>query len=289
MSGLSVTNKALLASAFLAHAACVASSPQKEASRRADAPVEPPAALAVQAPFFIPGEQMAWELSLRGVVGGEAVLAVGDPGRVDGRDVVILRSRVESSGVAKLLKDVRDDVTTYVDLATSHPVYYYADVKFGEKEGVIETRFEPGELRILYKRPGRSTRTYVQKLPEGLLAYDTHAVLGALRAWSASEDQRAYFYVLSGKRLWKARVAKVGTEAIDTALGEFRAIRIEGTAHRLTRQLERDPKKAPRGFTLWISDDARRVPLLVTARTEYGDVAAKLVHYHRPTARVSAR
>ncbi|HET6613850.1 MAG TPA: DUF3108 domain-containing protein [Kofleriaceae bacterium] len=289
MPGLSGKSSALIFAALSVHLGCVASSPPRAVDRASEASAEPPAPLAVRAPFFIPGEQMAWELSLHGVVGGEAVLAVGNPGRIDGKEVVILRSQVESTGVAKLIKEVSDDVTTWVDLTTAHPVYYYADVRFGKKQGVIETTFSPDKLRILYKRPGHPTRTYIQKLPPGLLGYDTHAVLGALRAWAASSDQRAYFYVLSGKRLWKATIAKAGTEAISTALGEFRAIRIDGTAHRLERNLTPDPAKEARAFSLWISDDARRVPLLVTARTEYGDVAAALIHYHRPSARVSSR
>jgi hypothetical protein len=59
-------------------------------------------------------------------------------------------------------------------------------------------------------------------------------------------------------------------------------------ATRLNGRLSVDRRKEPRSYTLWISDDANRVPLRLTARTEYGNVRAELVDYERP-ARALAR
>src|SRR5690606_4135782 len=67
-------------------------------------PLGPPAALAESRALFYPGEQFTFELSLRGIAGGEATVAVGDPGLVDGRRQIIVRSRVESAGVAAMFK-----------------------------------------------------------------------------------------------------------------------------------------------------------------------------------------
>src|SRR5262245_8884687 len=65
----------------------------------------PPTALPVIGGRYQPGESMRFELSLRGIVGGEASVAVGNPGVVDGKRVIIVRSRVESAGVVAMFKE----------------------------------------------------------------------------------------------------------------------------------------------------------------------------------------
>ena len=128
--------------------------------------------------FFIPGEHMSFELSLRGVIGGEAITAVGEPGDIDGRSVVIVRSRIESAGVIALFKEVRDDVVTWIDVDTGRPIKYYADVKFGKKESIIQTTFndgEPGTFEIDYERRGKPRTKYRQKMPAQEGAFDVQS------------------------------------------------------------------------------------------------------------------
>jgi hypothetical protein len=253
---------------------------------------QPPTALEVSQSFFIPGEVMRFELSLRGVVGGETTVAVGQPGEVDGHRAIILRSRVASAGVVALIREVRDEVVTWIDTETGLPIRQHADVKFGKKESIIDTEFnggEPGPFAIDYERKGHPKRTFVQSMPRDESAYDIHSIIGVVRAWDAEPGTHAYFYVLAGRRLWQNTIRLTERETIRTSLGRFPAIRIDGVAKRMTRQLRENTHKKPREFTVWISDDADRVPLRVVAKTEYGDVKAELIDYDRPERRVSTR
>ena len=50
----------------------------------------------------------------------------------------------------------------------------------------------------------------------------------------------------------------------------------------MTQVLREDKTKSPREYTAWISDDARRLPLRVIAKTEYGDVRVELIDYQSP-------
>jgi pyruvate/2-oxoglutarate dehydrogenase complex dihydrolipoamide dehydrogenase (E3) component len=53
--------------------------------------------------------------------------------------------------------------------------------------------------------------------------------------------------------------------------------------HAHTYKIDRDGSKFKdtdeRDFSLWISDDAGRVPLQINARTDYGDVKMEIVEY----------
>jgi len=224
-------------------------------------------------------------MSLHCIVGRSARMAVGDPGVLDDRKTIIVRAQIESADAVALVKTIRDDVTSWIDVDSGLPVYLKADVKFGEREATIETRFaggRPGSFTIAYQRRGTRTRTLRQKMPRHRAAFDGHSIIGALRGWKAEPGDHAFFYVLSGRRLWHNTVRMTRREKIQTTFGRLPAIRIDGVAKRLTPSLRAEPKRRPRTYTLWISDDGERRPLRVVGSTEYGDVKVELVGYTRP-------
>src|SRR5262245_20041872 len=113
---------------------CGASGSGGRTEAAAPAALGPPTALPTVGGVFLPGEEMRFELSLRGLVGGEAAIAVGQAGRVDGKRVIIVSSRVESTGVVAMFRQVRDEVTTSIHLDTGLPLSHSAHVLFGNKE-----------------------------------------------------------------------------------------------------------------------------------------------------------
>jgi hypothetical protein len=277
---------ALAALFAAAVAACGAGAPRQGTDSKEVAAPGPPIPLSETRPYFVPGEQMRYELSLRGVLVGEATLAAGDPGEIDGRPTIIVRSRVESAGVVALLKEVRDDVTSWIDLRSGLPVYYHADVRFGDRAAVIETRFNggrSGSFVVHHGPPGEERRrSFHQVMPADQGALDGHAVIGALRGWDPPDGGSSTFYVLAGRRVWENTVRLSGREEMRVAIGKFTALRIDGVARRVTRTLGDDRGKEPRTYSIWISDDEDRLPLLVSGKTEFGSVKAELTSYERP-------
>ena len=94
---------------------------------------------------------------------------------------------------------------------------------------------------------------------------------------------------MSGRRLWRNSVKVGAHETIRTATGRHPAIRLDGVAQRVNRGLGDVKKKAPRNYSIWLSDDADRLPLLVMATTEFGDLRLELTEYSRPDHRLTAR
>jgi hypothetical protein len=242
--------------------------------------------------LFIPGETMSFEISLRGVVGGSAVVAVGQPGYVEGKAAIIVRSSVQSAGVVAAIKDVRDEVVTWLDRETGIIVKHEANSKFGKKEAIIASNFgdgNPGPFTLEYQRKGKPNMTVLQALPRDARAFDIHAMLGLLRAMEVEEGDEESFFLLSGRRLWRSTFQVGAHETIKTSLGRYPAIRFDGVAQRVNRGLNDLKKKKPRNYSVWLSDDADRLPLLVMATTEYGSLRVELVDYSRPDQRLTAR
>ena len=115
-----------------------------------------------------------------------------------------------------------------------------------------------------------------------LVGHDTHSAMAAMRGWEAPPGTVRTLWVMGGKRIWKSRITFIGRETIGTRFGNRRAVRFDGIAWRALGNLNVNQRLKPREFSVWLSDDADRVPLRVVARTELGNVNIELTDYHRP-------
>lgn len=304
-------------------------------------PLPSAAVMRIQLPdafLYLPGETMRFELRVRGVLVGRAALAVGEPGLLRGRRAIVVRSEVRSAGVGQLVKEIRNESKTWLDLAEGRVIEQHAEVRMGKRDMIVDTRFDANQVVIEYERrqenrPPPSPRTGSAPVPVGSVparvfggtarhprvrprsvpagrnapavkspvprprprlrytlpsneyGMDVHAVLGALRAWRREAGDHLYFYGVSDRLVWHNHLVFKGTDMIRTPMGLYSALRFEGVATRMTRKLLPNPHRTPRSYTLWLSDDHKRVPLRLTADTEYGEVSIDLVDYASPARR----
>jgi len=231
---------------------------------------------------LVPGETMTFEVRVGGVLAGEAALAVGQPGVVDGRRSVAVRSRMASAGAFALIKNVVDEATTVFDMDSTLPVSMTADVVYGDKAYHADVLFRGSQVDLSYTR-GSSDHRVKQSLDFGSgIAHDAHSAMAAIRTWQPEPGATRSLWVMGGRRAWRSDVRYVGRETLGTSFGNHQALRIDGTAYRVRSDRSLDTAKGARTFTVWMSDDADRVPLRVVATTELGDVTIDLTDYRRP-------
>jgi hypothetical protein len=240
---------------------------------------EPP--LATPANGLFPGESMTFVVALGGVEAGEAALAVGTPGKVDGREAIVVSSRVASSGAFRWVKEVDDELTSTIDLETGLPTKVIADVTFGAKRYHSEGTFQ-GALVDLAWHKGDDRIRHTRYDFGAVDAHDAHTAMAAMRTWEGQPGETQRLYIVGGRRIWRTDVTWAGRETIGTQLGNQSAVRLDGESVRVTGRLEPEPGKKARTFSVWMSDDADRVPLKVIAHTELGDVVIELTGYERP-------
>lgn len=248
-----------------------------------------PAALAIDHTWLLAGETMEFELSLHGIVGGIAHVAVGEPGIVADRQVIIVRSRLETTGVVALMETVSEEAIAWIDIDSGLPIYLKADHKSGDLEIVLETRFgagAPGSFTVDTQSTGVRER-FRYAMPSRHAALDPHAMLGALRAWDGKIDEQAVFYVLAAGSVWQSTIRMTAREHVHTLLGRAAAVRIDAVASELSPTLG---EIGPRSLhcAMWISDDAERRPLLVRCDTKHGAARVELTRYWRPRDGVAA-
>lgn len=255
----------------------------------ADAATAPqtPATAAVEKPQqaelgLHPGETMAFEVELAGVLVGEAQLAVGEIGASAGRRAIVVKSRAATAGAAALVKKVVDEATTVIDANTGAAISVETNVEMGDKKTVASATFQPAFAEVKFQRETDKAPNVFRVETRGNQLHDAHSAMAQLRGWKATPGTVRTVHVIGGRRVWRVDVKYVGEETIGTTEGNRRAVVFEGVSFRARRDLQAETTKPSRKFRVWLSDDADRVPLKVVASTELGEVVMQLTEYARP-------
>lgn len=229
-----------------------------------------------------PGESMAFDVKLDGVLAGDAQLAVGQVGEYEGHRAVIVRSRAETAGAAALLAKVVDEATTVIDMDSGRPLKLDTYVVLRGQTTTAQATFDGRLASVAYHHPN-DPHPHVFHLDFGALTvYDTHSAMAQLRGWRARPGAARTVFVVGGRRLWRVDLHYMGSETIGSVLGNRRAVRFDGVSYRARSDFAIESKQPARTFSVWLSDDADRVPLKMVAKTELGDVTMDLTSYDRP-------
>ncbi len=229
-----------------------------------------------------PGEAMAFEVHLAGILAGEAQLAVGEIGLIDGHRAVVVRSRAATAGAAALIRKITDEATTVIDVETGRPLSLETVVEQGDKRITASAKFTGNIATVKYQRSeDKEPKTSVLNFGTTTV-HDAHTAMAQLRGWKGTKGQTRTVFVVGGRRLWRIDVTYAGEETIGGALGNRRAIVFDGKSYRARNNMTVESEKPSRTFKVWLSDDADRVPIKVSASTELGDIEMDLVEYNRP-------
>jgi hypothetical protein len=209
--------------------------------------------------------------------------AVGDLTDVAGRRAIVVQSHAKASGLAQVIANVDDTFTSWIDVSTGRPLRWYVDeyaTKGTDKERTEARMFErngnlvPIEFHLNDDPPKPEPQTV--SLPD---VWDYNAFVVALRGWEAPPKSSITAEVLRSRYLWNVKMTVRGHERVVTPQGEIPALRFDGHTYKLRRDGTKWADSDERDFSVWISDDADRVPLQTVARTDYGDVKMTLVDY----------
>ena len=235
-----------------------------------------------------PGESMAFEVHIAGLLAGEAQLAVGALGDYEGHPAVVVKSRAATAGAAALVKHIVDEATTVIDFETGRPLALDTRVEHGDSRTTATAKFTANVADITYARSDEKTPHKVRidfgKGPGTIgafMVHDAHSAMAQLRGWRAAPGARRAVFIVGGRRMWRVDVTYAGTDTVGSALGNRRAVKFTGESYRVRKNFTPETVKPSRTFTVWLTDDADRVPLKVTASTELGDIVMDLTEYTR--------
>lgn len=271
--------------AAMASAGCGSTNPGPSV-KVASTETVPAEAVADQAPLARPGEVMRYTVAIHGLELAEVVMAVGEPTTLDGVNVLPVATMARTTKVAAMLAPEEDHFDSWIDVANGRPVLYRSSEPASRSSKVLEVteaRFGGKEIAIRVEREDLGLATETQAVRT--VGHDINSLLVFLRGWEGGVGARLETEVMRSRFAWRAELAVTGYEELDTALGRMPALRIDGEGVRITRDGAVHEQAEKRRFTIWITDDADRVMLRMTARTDYGDIVMSLVEYDNKHAR----
>ncbi|WP_373691661.1 DUF3108 domain-containing protein [Hyalangium versicolor] len=220
---------------------------------------------------FMPGELLEFDLDAMGANAGKMTMKVQRPDKgalpvqIEAQTNTFFSKvrRVKGVGVSYLHpRTLRP--SRYTEDSTENEVRRTADVAFGAKDRTVKVDYVVGQ------KPGHYDYTYDKD------ALDVAGAIYLMRQLPMKEGLSVCFDVYGIRRLWRLQGTVVKREHVSLPVGEFDAWYLTGTAVRLDRP------KQKREVHVWISDDARRLPLVAVGTLDLGAVRATLTAYSRP-------
>jgi hypothetical protein len=245
-------------------------SPRTTPTKTVTVPTNPtprptPTGTQTAAPLDLPfkvGEQLNYRVYL-----GKSTTPIGSlnfeiktRGRFFNRDGLQIIASAETSGAAAIA--IKDQITSYVDPATLLP--FRTEINYSEGKWRHTRNYNLDQDRGLATAEGTRERI---EIPVG--THDLISAFYSLRTFDLTPKKSDSISAMAIHRPRVLTVTTIQREIIDLNGQKLAAIMLQLTTD--------DAQKDGLQIRLWVGDDARHLPLRITAVTELGPVRADLI------------
>jgi uncharacterized protein DUF3108 len=225
------------------------------------APQEPTAATEGIGSPFVVGERLVFNVAwLNFPSAARLEMEVADQGQFFGQESYQIRTRVETSGqVRSLFALIDNQYTSYISPNTAVPFRIVNLIRQGNQQSEETIVLDQNERQALY------TNGSVLSIPTGI--YDLPSLLYGLRLRPLPPGERIKLAALYGREIVEIEVEVKGRERITTQAGIFNTV-----------CLKLSPQKRFSKYRtlIWLTDDGKKLPVLLSARFSSGEVRAEL-------------
>jgi hypothetical protein len=227
----------------------------------------PPDSFAVLAPAFVPfgaGEKLVFSVQYGLVTAGEASLEVRNLAAIDGRPCYRIVSDARTNDFFSKFFSVRDRYESYMDTTNLYSVRYEKHLREGKFKRDDAVDFDQSGHRAVYKD---------KTVPIPPRTQDVLSALYYVRTLPLEVGQAISVANHTDGKNYPLVIKVLGREHIKVDAGEFDCIIVE--------PILRGPGVFTQQgrLTVWLTDDRRRMPVLMKSKVVIGHVAAILKSY----------
>lgn len=215
---------------------------------------------------FGPGERLTYEVTLNDANVGKAVLEIVEKTKFAGRDAYHIVSRIKSNKWISLFSRIDDRVESYIDVEDGYSHRIQINKRRKKKEELKTIDFDQVEHRAI---ESKGDKHEVFDIPPKV--QDFLSSLYYLRAHNRLEPGASVFFDLhqNGKN-WQLEVRVLEKERVSTPAGSFRTIKVQ------TSFPEGGLLKSEGDLFIWLTDDEKRVPVMMQSEGKRGLMIASL-------------
>ena len=234
-------------------------SPLVAASLSMSTPPAPP-------PSFLSGERLMYDISWSGIKVGQGILQSEAGEDLNGRAVFRIRSTATSNRVLSYIYPVKDRIESIMDASELYPYRITIDQKRGLRRRYREIQFDQDAHTALMFYKGKESRFDVPPQVQDILSS-----LYFFRALPQLESGTSVFIdVHESKKNWKLEIKILGRERLETVLGRIPTVKVKAIV------LFEGVLGEKGDLYLWLTDDARHIPVMMNGKVMIGSVTATL-------------
>lgn len=222
-------------------------------------------------------ETFTYALTVGIFEGGRARMAIVPTALKDGRRTAAVAAEIEATGLAKVVTQQRDLYRLSYDADRLLPLRLQLTEE-GMQERTLQIDFS-GRTAALWLKQAQGERRLTGTQP--LETRDPVTAFLVLRAAPLRDGDRIEMVLVDGSAFYKGRVTVEAHELLTLPEGPRPAIRVRCVGDRI--DVHGTPLARPsRAATVWLSDDALRLPLRFVGETSFGQARFEMTSHQGP-------
>lgn len=221
-------------------------------------------------PAFRPGERLTYELRWENVKAGKAVLEVLPMRQHNGDTVYHFALTVRSTRTLDKIYKVRDRIDAYADADLTRSVFYKQKLREGGYRKDDKVNFHWDKQEAEYIKKDRDPKTI--PIMEG--TFDPLSAFYYVRNQHFAENMELMRPVSDGKKNVVGKVAIIKREKITTRQGTYDTFLVEPELKDVGGVFK---KSKDAKLQIWVTADARRMPVMVKSKVVIGHFVGELV------------
>jgi hypothetical protein len=217
---------------------------------------------------IVVGERLVFSVRYGMIKAGTAVMEVVDRKKVDGRPGYHVVSTANSNSMFDGIYRVRDRVVSLMDEDRLYSLYFEKHLREGRYRADQQVRFDQVRAVATYQ-DGREAA-----VTPG--AFDVLAAFYRVRTMPLQPGQTLFLESHDNRKNYPLRVTVRCRERVETPAGTFDCLVVEPTL-RSGAFFKNEGK-----LTIWLTDDDRRMPVLMRSKLPIGAISVELIEYRRP-------
>jgi len=211
-------------------------------------------------------ERLMFDVSYFGVVGGTTELRVNGIEKINGRDAYHITSTALTNDFFSKFYKVRDVIETFIDTESHLPLRLKVDQHEGKKKNKSVTDFDQDNNKaILLKNYNRKTVYNIVKNVQ-----DSLSSLFYVRQQELTVGKDIVFDAFAGRKSWQLIIKVLKKETVSVAAGTFETVLVKPI-------LKYNDVFINKGDVyIWLSDDERKIPVMMKSKIIIGAFTAEL-------------
>lgn len=231
---------------------------------------------------FGPGEKISYDISWTFIRAGSATLEVlpesAAVAELEGKKALHIRALAKSTPFIDTFYKVRDSIESWVDPGVTRAYLYKKNQSEGDYVRNYTIRFDNnGSVAYRYSKGALKNAVIT---PQG--CFDPLSMLFLFRTKPLSLGYEFAAPVTDGEKAVVGRARVLRREKISTPAGEFDTFLVEPEVKEIGGVFRKSPNAT---LHVWITADARRIPVRVQSKVVVGHFTMEMTGYEPPQQR----